>query len=215
MSKHLGIQVKFVDYLSDDVHGKLLPREKRILINAHKPRTEHIYTVLHEIGHFLIHFKSLPRRRHPRIFDINWKAEWLARLCSTVRRYYRFIFNKESGKEWDADVWAMCAFIYLAKHIGCRNDLFTFLDHHPEKTGTFFLCALVTIYCDAKTRIKKVGHALAMPLQTLSKSYFVVTKPGSLHSASIWPTFRLCARSVALNLHPTPKPDFQPTEKAP
>jgi hypothetical protein len=36
----------------------------------------------------------------------------------------------------------------------------------------------------------------------------VVTKLGSLHSASIWPPFRLCARSVALNLHPPPRQTF-------
>jgi hypothetical protein len=36
----------------------------------------------------------------------------------------------------------------------------------------------------------------------------VLTKLGSLHSASIWPSFRLCARSVALNLHPPPRQTF-------
>ncbi len=39
----------------------------------------------------------------------------------------------------------------------------------------------------------------------------IVTKHGSLHSASTWPPFRSYARSVALNLHPPPAPDFQPT----
>jgi hypothetical protein len=38
----------------------------------------------------------------------------------------------------------------------------------------------------------------------------VVTKLGSLHSASTWPPFRLCARSVALKFAPAPKPDFRP-----
>src|ERR1035441_7218001 len=41
----------------------------------------------------------------------------------------------------------------------------------------------------------------------------VVTKLGSLHSASIWPPFRLCARSVALKFAPAPAPDFQPTDR--
>ncbi len=36
----------------------------------------------------------------------------------------------------------------------------------------------------------------------------VVTKLGCLHSASTWPPFRLCARSVALNLHPPPRQTF-------
>ena len=169
MSKHLGLQVKFVDYLADDVHGKLLPREKRILINAHKPRNEHFYTVLHEIAHFLLHFKSLPRKYHPRIFDINWKAEWLAILCSKVRRYYRYTFNKASGKEWEADLWAMCAFVYIARHFKCRGELKTFLKRHPEKTSMFLLAAGSTIYCGTKTRIQKIGRTLAGTFQTFSK----------------------------------------------
>jgi hypothetical protein len=169
MSKHLGIKVKFVDYFGDDVHGKLLPREKRILINARKPRNEHIYTLLHEIGHFLIHFKSLPRKHHPRFFDINWKMEWLANLCSKIRRYFRFVFNKASGKEWEADLWAMCAFIYFAKRIGCRDELRVFLDRHPEKSKIFLLAAFGVAYSDTKTTIKKVGHSIAMPFQTLWK----------------------------------------------
>ena len=155
MAKHLGIKVKFVHYLDDDTHGKLFPREKRILINARKSRNEHIYTLLHEIGHFWVHFKHPKQKHHPRIFDINWKAEWLANQCSKVRRYYRFIFNIESGKEWEADVWAMCAFIYLARRITCRRELLEFLCRHPEKRKGFLLAAAGTVYSDTKTRIKK------------------------------------------------------------
>jgi hypothetical protein len=36
----------------------------------------------------------------------------------------------------------------------------------------------------------------------------VVIKLGSLHSASIWPPFRLCARSVALKWPPPPSQTF-------
>jgi hypothetical protein len=167
LTKHIGIMVKFVDYLDDNTHGKLLPREKRILINARKPRNEHIYTLLHEIGHYLIHFKGLPRKHHPRLFDINWKADWLARLSSKIRRYYRFIFNKETGREWEADVWAMCAFVYIARRFGCRGELFTFLKRHPEKRNIFLLATYSTVYCDTKMRIKRVWHALAMQFKTI------------------------------------------------
>lgn len=160
MAKHLGLKVKFVSYFSDNVHGKLLPREQRILINARKPRCEHIFTMLHEIGHFLIHFQNAPRKHHPRFFEIHWKTEWLACLCSRIRRHLRYFFNKEGGKEWEADLWAMCAFIYFAKRIGCRDDLLTFLDRHPEKSGSFFLAAFGVAYSDAKTLIKKLPKML-------------------------------------------------------
>lgn len=167
MTKQVGLKAKIVNYLGDDVHGVLLPREKRILINANKPRNEHIYTLLHEIGHFLIHFKNLPTKHHPRFLDIHWETAWLARLCSKVRRYLRFIFNKQSGKEWEADLWAMCAFIYFAKRIGCRDELRVFLGRHPEKFKMFLLAGYGIAYCDTKTRIKKIGHALAIPFQAL------------------------------------------------
>ena len=167
MSQHLGIKVKFVDYFGDDVHGKLLPREKRILINARKPRNEHIYTLFHEIDHYLIHFKSPPRKRHPKFCDVKWEADWLARLCSKIRRFYRFRFNSEDGKEWEADIWAMCAFVYTARHCGFRDELIAFLERHPEKTNVFLLAVCGFIYSGTKTGIQKIGHSIAMPFQTL------------------------------------------------
>jgi len=169
LAKFLGLKIKFVNYLDDQIQGKLLPREGRILINARKPRNEHFFTVLHEIGHFVVHFKNQPRKHHPSIFDIHWKAEWLERLSSKVRRWYRFVFNKEGGKEWEADVWAMCAFVYIARQLGCRDEVKKFLKRHPEKTGVFLLAVYGTVYCDTKLKIKKFGRAIATPFQFLWK----------------------------------------------
>ena len=163
IAKHFGLKIVFVSYFSADVYGQLLPREKRILINAHKPRYEHIYTLLHEFGHFLLHFKSLPRQHHPRFFDINWESERLSNFCSVVRRYFRFAFNIRRGKEWEADIWAMCAFIYLAKAVGCRAEFDAFLKRHPEKTNVYLLATCGTIYCGSKARIKNICRCLLLP----------------------------------------------------
>lgn len=163
LSKYLGLKVKFVGYFKDDIHGKLLPREKRILINAHKPREEHIFTLLHEIGHFLLHFKNAPRKHHPRIFDIHWQIQWLSRLCSQVRRYFRLIFNQESGREWEADLWAFCAFLYLVKPCGCRDELIAFLERHPEKRGRFCLAVLGFVYSGTKAGLLKFRKLLLAP----------------------------------------------------
>ena len=138
LAKHLGLKVKFVSYFCDEIHGKLIVREKRILINAHKPRCEHIFTLLHEVGHFLLHFNRPNRTHHPRFFDIPWKSEWLALACSKVRRYFRFIFSRTTGREWEADLWAMCAFLYLARRVGCRSELLKFVERHPEGTSQLF-----------------------------------------------------------------------------
>jgi hypothetical protein len=78
-----------------------------------------------------------------------------------VRRYFRFVFNKTSGKEWVADLWAMCAFVYLANAIGCRAELTAFLDRHPEKTNLFLLASCGAAYCGIKTRIKNTATFLS------------------------------------------------------
>lgn len=153
MAGHLRLRVSFVSYFDDQTHGMLIPREGRILINAHKPRQEHVFTMLHEIGHFLLHFKNPPRKHHPRLFDIAWKIEWLANLCSKVRRLMRFYFNQASGKEWEADLWALCAFAYLARHFGFRDELFSFLNRHPDKKWNYRLVKTSMLYCDFKNRI--------------------------------------------------------------
>ena len=167
MSQHLGIKVKFVDYFADDVHGKLLPREKRILINARKSRNEHLFTLLHELGHYLIHFKNSPKKHHPRFLEFNWKNDWLLNLCSKIRRSMRYYFNSTNGKEFEADLWAFGAFIYFVKHLGCRNDLLTFLDRHPEKSRAFLIAALGVTVSDIKTRIRKIATILLAPVITL------------------------------------------------
>lgn len=159
MAEHLGLKIKFVDYLRNDTHGKLLPREKRILINAHKPRIEHFYTVLHEIGHFLLHFKNPHRKHHHPFLEIDWKNKWLSDLCSKVRRLLRLIYARESGREFEADVWAMCAFIHLTNTIGCRDDLTRFLDRHPEKLPAFLLAVWSTTYTTLKKRINNFANS--------------------------------------------------------
>jgi hypothetical protein len=162
MSKHLGIKVKFVGYFTADIHGKLLPREKRILINARKPRFEHIFTLLHEIGHFLIHFKMTHRIPNARYLDIHWKSQRLAQFFSKVRRVLRRFRNSDSGKEWEADLWAMCAFVYLTKLLGCRKELNAFCNHHPEKRKLFLLAKLGTIFGNTKRRLQDIYNTLLL-----------------------------------------------------
>lgn len=168
MAKSVGLKVRFVDYLDNGTYGKLLPREKRILINAHKPRYEHKFTMLHELGHFQEHVLKNPhRKRHPRIFDIRWNFALWTKLASLARRYFRFHFNKESGREWEADLWAMCAFVYLAIDFGCRDDLMEFLNHHPEKNRLFWLAVCGVIYAKTKERIANAFKFLAAPFRAL------------------------------------------------
>jgi len=163
LAKHFGLKIVFVSYFPTDVYGKLIPREKRILVNAFQPRCEHIFTVLHEIGHYIRHVLNPCQTRHPRIFDINWKMKFLADRSSLARRSFRFAFNNSKGKEWEADIWAMCAFIYLAKTIGCKSEFMAFLKRHPEKLNVFLLAACGTIYCGVKASVKNLWPRLLVP----------------------------------------------------
>jgi len=162
LAKHLGLKVKFVSYFTDNIHGKLLPRERRILINANKPRCEHVYTLLHEFAHYLLHFKKpAPRRHCPWYLKLNWKIDAAADIASKMRRIIRFVLNSERGKEWEADLWAMCGLVYL-KQFGGRSDLTAFLNRHPEKKWIYRLAAIATVYSETKQRIATAFKLLGM-----------------------------------------------------
>jgi hypothetical protein len=163
IAQHLGLKVVFVSYLSDDIHGKLLPREKRILINAHKPRCEHVYTILHEFGHYLVHFKKCAPKRFDRWYlNRRWKIDAIAEFASKLRRHLRFILNMHAGKEWEADLWAFCALLYMQKYVG-RSYLTAFLDRHPEKASVFLLAASGFLYCNVKQRAKTALQIMLKP----------------------------------------------------
>lgn len=190
LAKHFGLQVRFVDYFTDDIHGKLLLREKRILINAHKPRYEHVFTLLHELGHCALHFRNPYRRRHPRIFDLRWDFDFWTKLSSFMRRYYRYIFSNKSGKEWEADVWAICAFACFKRFIG-RSDLRAFLNRHPEKKWIYRLAATGAVYLKAKKRIvtafklvREARHALSSQSSRPTLAVYIRRQPG-LRSACV------------------------------
>lgn len=154
--KYFGVKVKFVHYFDAETQGKLIPREKIILINAHQPRTEHIFTVLHEIGHYVLHVLNPNRRFHPRWCDLNWKGQFMVNLCSKIRRYMRFNFRKEAGREWEADTWAMLVFWLIARDFGGRKELSDFLDRHPEKMSKFILVVAGVALQDMRRRIKNL-----------------------------------------------------------
>lgn len=101
--------------------------------------------------------QSLPQAP-PSHFCDPLEVEALARFSSVVRRYFGSQFNKTSGKEWEADLWALCAFVVLAKRTGCWGDLGAFLDRHPELTGRFLLVCVSTAYADVKGQLKRLAN---------------------------------------------------------
>jgi hypothetical protein len=166
MAKHFSLKLRFVDYFDDQTHGKLLVREKRILLNARKSRIEHVFTILHELGHYVLHYLAPRKTYHPKIFESKWLGQLLPDFCRAIRRYFRFIFNNNTGLEWEADLWAMCAFVILAKQIGCRKELMEFLKRHPEKTNLYLLAAGAFAYDHVKTRAASFSKCIWLPLTT-------------------------------------------------
>ena len=160
MAAHIGLKVRFVDYFDHHTHGKLLVRERRILVNAQTPRVEHVFTILHEIGHFVVHHQNSTRDYCPGYLRKNWKLASVNYYIGLVRRRLRYIFQCSAGKEWEADLWAMCAFILIAKQLDCRPVLTEFLERHPEKWGVFILAKGAFAYTGAKTRLNNTRRML-------------------------------------------------------
>ena len=166
LAKELELRIKFVNYLGAKTHGKLLGRERLILVNAHKARCEHIFTILHEMGHYLFHVRKLaPDRFRPRYLNIHWKSDFMQRLASAVRRHVRFIFHKPSGKEWEADMVAMCLLLQIAPFAG-TSELWEFLELHPEKWSLFMIAACGTMATAVKVRLERFRRGLFKGFQT-------------------------------------------------
>jgi len=165
LAGHFGLKVKFVSYFKADVHGQLLPRERRILINAHQPRVEHVFTLLHEIGHFVVHHLNPQRDYNPWYLRKDWHSERLTAICFKLRRHLRFMFHRTAGKEWEADLWALCAFIVLARQLKCRADLMSFLGRHRRKMPTFLLAAGVIGCIDVKNGLVNYSKRLLLPFK--------------------------------------------------
>lgn len=77
----------------------------------------------------------------------------------------RLIFAKESGKEFEADLMAMCMFIRLAKGFGFRVELVQFLKRHPEKYSAFFLAAYGVTCNGIKIRLQNFFKLLVLPFK--------------------------------------------------
>jgi hypothetical protein len=118
------------------------------IIDPNQPQHEQIFTFLHELGHFVLHYKHSHPVRMPWYLNRPYKNEILGEAAYATRRALRL----KLGKEWQADLWAMCLFCQL----GCPDDLKAFLKQHPEKRPLFYLAVVGHV----KTRIGKSIHKL-------------------------------------------------------
>lgn len=93
----------------------------------------------------------------------NFNIPLLDKIVSRTRRHLRFMFNQENGREWEADLWAMCAFILVAKTCGCQQELKSFANHHPEKLSLMVLAAFGVAYDGIKGRFQRFSRLILLP----------------------------------------------------
>lgn len=131
LSEHLGMKVEMAKDMPKLFCGCQHPDAPVAVINLDQPQPEVIFTFLHELGHFVLHYKN-PRPQNTHwLVNRPYENELMADIAYKTRRTLRQKFTKE----WMADLWALSAFAV----IGLPDDLKTFLKAHPEKCGLFCL----------------------------------------------------------------------------
>ena len=89
------------------------------------PDSELIYRILHAVR--LHHVNLRPPKPLPMPFFVNrpYETEFAGEVAYKTRRALR----RFCSKEWQADLWACCAYYEL----GCPQEFKAFLAEHPEK----------------------------------------------------------------------------------
>jgi hypothetical protein len=139
LADYFGFRVELLDLPANNP-GFLDPNDEYIAVNRHLPHCEQVFTVAHELCHFISDHKR-PRRNYP--------SRWLnqsyqSRPAKFYVRSVRFVLNRLLPPEREADMFAMS---WLVQYGGGRT-LKEFLDRHPEK---FSLCLFVSL--DALIRL--------------------------------------------------------------
>jgi len=158
-AEYFDLQIEYVDDLPDNVPGFLQPGLdlNYILINANKPRSDQVFTIAHELAHYVMHLNRPPKDFAPWYLKIQWENKWLSKFSRMASRWLRLKLTPE----WQADVWA---FIFLF-HIGARDDLIAITEMYPKKSGMFWYAALFVTYHGITQRIKNFFRGLFTPLE--------------------------------------------------
>jgi len=137
VAEHFGLAVELRHDLPDCVAGFLdrNPEPQFIAVNANLPRFEQVFTIAHELGHYVKHRSCAPLSLVPPWLNLPWKSARMQRLLTTWQR----CVNRSLGMEWQADLWALCALFRL----GAAHEVRAWLAHHPERSGLVLLVSLV------------------------------------------------------------------------
>jgi len=152
---HFGLTVIYTDKLPEQVYGMLDNAEdpRLIFVKSNLPKYEEVFTIVHELGHHVLH----PNFKGRRTFS-NWftRRPWKIQILAKIARGTRISCIKTMNEEWQADLWTLC-FLLL---IGDSANLNEYLKHHPEKKGLFAISVIVCIYCKILLVLKGIHQKM-------------------------------------------------------
>lgn len=135
IARYAGTELNFTEGMPIRFYGCQHTNAPIAVINSDRPQCEQIFTALHEIGHFIHHYQKDHKLPIPSLINRPYENEFLSAVTYRAKRIMWQKFNSE----WQADLWALCAFCAL----GCPQDLQEFLRRHPEKLKLMLLMILV------------------------------------------------------------------------
>jgi hypothetical protein len=146
---YFGLRIKYVSAMSPKVSGFLDPSaaSRTIVVNANKSKSDHAFTIAHEIAHYILHYQRSHRLHLPWYLTRRWKNRRMMRFSKLTTR----VFLRDFNGERQADMWAIATLLY----IGATDDLAIILDQHPEKSGSFWICVIACGYTGIKFRLKR------------------------------------------------------------
>jgi hypothetical protein len=144
----LHLRIKYVSAMSPKVAGFLDPSagSRTIVVNAGRSKSDHAFTIAHEIAHYILHYKRSHRIHLPWYLTRQWKPNFMIRFSKLIKRLVFRTFNAER----QADLWAIGVLLY----IGATDDLQALLTQHPEKIRWFCLWVVAATFTNIKLRLK-------------------------------------------------------------
>jgi hypothetical protein len=157
LAEHHGLEIEHVDDLPDKVAGFLQSGSdpRYIFVNARKSPSEQVFTIAHELAHYIMHLDRKPWVIRPWYLKIKWKAPLAVRISRTLTRLVRIHY----GPEFQADLWAYV----ILWQIGARDDLLAITEMYPKKNSLFWLSSWGVIYGGLKRLIKSLFQRMFNP----------------------------------------------------
>ena len=154
LAGYYDLQIEYVTDLPDNLSGFLQPGSDscHVVVNANKPPSDQVFTIAHELAHYVMHLNRPPKDFAPGYLKTPWENKWLSKFSRLSNRWIRWKLNPE----WQADLWA---FIFLL-YIGATDDLVAITEMYPKKSGMFWWAVATMLYCGIKQRIKNFFRGL-------------------------------------------------------